>query len=265
MSTEPAAAHAVGILFEPTRIKRKARAEVDAELMKAVVGIQISEMQRRVLEGLMVREVRRQENIESITAQAARALPNDAKVEALEEDWVAHFFKQCDTVSDKQMQSLWARLLAGEATCPGTFSKRTVGFVSTFDRKDAELFTNFCQFVWLIDGPTPLIYGYTQEIYAKQGISYQSLAHLGEIGLVSHSGSRAYTCSMHVSDVCVDYFDKRVFIKFRPDTGNTVSTGEAVLTSIGRELAPICGAAPNMEFFDFVVQKWISQGHKVIW
>ena len=116
--------NAVGILYEPRRIRKRAEAEAEAEKIKALASIELNEIQQRAIDRLVHQEARKQENIEAITAQAAASLDADAKVEELEEDWVAHFFKNCDTVSDKEMQSLWSRLLAGEATKPGTFSKR---------------------------------------------------------------------------------------------------------------------------------------------
>jgi hypothetical protein len=122
--------------------------------MKALARIELSDIEHRAIERLVVQEARKQENIENITAKAAKSLPPEADVQALDEDWVAHFFKQCDTVSDKEMQSIWSGLLAGEATKPGTYSKRTVDFVSTMDKSDAELFTKLCSFVWVI-GSSP--------------------------------------------------------------------------------------------------------------
>ena len=156
--------NAVGIVYEPTRIRRRAQAEADAQQILAVGQIEADALQRRALERLVHQEARKQANIEGITAQAAKSLPSNAKVESLDEDWVAHFFNQCDTVSDIEMQSLWSRLLAGEATSPGTFSRRTVDLVSTFDKSDAALFTRFSQFVWVLGEPSPLIYCVFQPI-----------------------------------------------------------------------------------------------------
>jgi hypothetical protein len=47
----------------------------------------------------------------------------------LDEDWIAHFFDKCENVSNKEMQTLWSRLLAVEATTSGTYSKRTIDLV----------------------------------------------------------------------------------------------------------------------------------------
>lgn len=158
--------NAVGVLYEPRRIKKHAEAEAEADKIKALAAIELNEIQQRAIDRFVHQEVRKQENIEAITAQAAASLGEDAKVQELEEDWVAHFFKHCDTVSDKEMQSLWSRLLSGEATKPGTFSKRTVDFVASMDKKDAQLFTEFCQFCWFISGvlPIPLIMNTDNEI-----------------------------------------------------------------------------------------------------
>ncbi len=70
--------NAVGIIYEPVHIKRKARAEAEAEKIKALARLELSEIEHRAVERLVHQEVRKQENIEKITAQAAAALPENA-------------------------------------------------------------------------------------------------------------------------------------------------------------------------------------------
>src|SRR5438132_11151718 len=82
------------------------------------------------------------------------------------------------------MQGLWSRVLAGEANSPGTYSKRTVNFLSDLDKNDAELFTKLCGFAWLIGNLVPLIYDEQQEIYNKFGVNFNTLSHLESIGLI---------------------------------------------------------------------------------
>ena len=252
--------NAVGIIYEPTRIKRMARAEAESEKIKTVARIELSEIEHRALERFVHQEARKQENIEQITAQAATALPDSAKVEKLEEDWVAYFFKQCDTVSDKEMQSLWARLLSGEANNPGTFSKRTVDFISAVDKKDAALFTTFCQFLWVVGDVTPLIFEPTNEIYKKHGITFDSLKHLDAIGLISFESISNYLRTGFGNYHHVFYYGRRTLIEFSADENNQIDTGHALLTSIGKELVPICGSARNQEFYDYVIQHWSQSG-----
>ena len=88
--------NAVGVLYEPRRIRKKAEAEVEAEKIKALADIELSEIQQRGIERFVHQEARKQENIESITTQASSQLNDSAKADELEEDWIAHFFDKCD-------------------------------------------------------------------------------------------------------------------------------------------------------------------------
>lgn len=252
--------NAVGIIYEPVHIKRKARAEAEAEKIKGLARIELTEIEHRAIERLVHQEARKQENIEQITAQAAAVLPESAKVQELDEDWIAHFFKQCDTVSDKEMQSLWGRLLSGEATTPGAFSKRTVDFISSIDKKDAALFTKFCQFVWVLGDVSPLIYEIDNEIYAKQGINFDVLKHLDAIGLISFEALGGYARKCFGKYMHAFYYGRPTLVEFPSDEKNQIATGHVLLTTTGKELVPVCGSVRNEEFYLYVVQKWSQEG-----
>ena len=102
----------------------------------------------------------------------------------MENDWLVNFFDKSRIVSDNEMQDLWSRVLAGEANTPGTYSKRTVNFLSDLDKVDAELFTKLCGFGWTIGDVVPLVFDVQAEIYNKYGINFNTLSHLESIGLV---------------------------------------------------------------------------------
>lgn len=252
--------NAVGIIYEPFHIKRRARAEAEAEKIKGIARIELTEIEHRAIERLVHQEARKQDNIEQITAQAAAALKENAKVQELDEDWIAHFFKQCDTVSDKEMQSLWAKLLSGEATTPGTFSKRTVDFIASIDKKDAAIFTNFCQFVWVLGDVSPLNYEIENEIYAKQGINFDILKHLDAIGLISFESLGGYTRRGFGKYTHAFYYGRPTLVEFPADEKNQIDTGHVLLTTTGKELVPVCGSVRNEEFYLYVLDKWLQNG-----
>jgi len=252
--------NAVGVLYEPRRIKRKAEAEAEAKKIKALAGIELSEIQQRGIERFVQQEARKQENIESITAQAAHQLPPDAQTDDLEEDWLSHFFDRCEKVSDKEMQSLWSRLLAGEATKPGTYSKRTVDFVASMDKKDAELFTRFCQFTWMVAGPVPLIFDNKDEIYKKNGIDFAALKHLDSIGLISFESVSGYRVTGQSKYSHVFYFGLPTLVEHENAQDNELKLGQALFTQAGRELVTVCGAQRNQEFYEYAIRKLAEQG-----
>lgn len=251
--------NAVGVLYEPRRIRKKAEAEAEAEKIKALAGIELSEIQQRGIERLVHQEARKQENIENITAKAAAELPPNAKTEELEEDWIAHFFDRCDKVSNEQMQSLWSRLLAGEATNPGTYSKRTIDFIATMDKSDADLFTNFCQFIWMIGGETPLIFDPQADVYTSQGINFSSLKHLDSIGLISFESVSGYSKLRLPKQALLFYYGLPTVAEFPKDQDNQMSVGHVLLTQAGRELVNICGSQRNQMFYEYAISELSKQ------
>jgi len=252
--------NAVGVLYEPRRIRKHAEAEAEAEKIKTLASNELNEIQQRAVDRFVHQETRKPENIEAITHQAASSLGEDAKVEGLDEDWVAHFFKNCDIVSDKEMQSLWSRLLSGEATKPGTFSKRTVNFIASMDKKDAKLFSDFCQFCWFMGNAIPLIMDVENKIFNKEGINFTSLKHLDAIGLIAFESLAGYKRHGLGKFAHIFYFGTPTLVEFSKARDNEIQIGKALLTQAGQELAPICGAKRNEAFYKYIIGKWHEQG-----
>ena len=162
----------------PWQIKRVAEAKIEAAHSAAEVAhieahseIEVADLRQRAAQRRIEEDTRHQKNMEGITAKAIPHLNEEAKPDAMEDDWVANFFDKCRTVSDSDMQSLWARVLASEANAPSTYSKRTVNFIAELDKSEAELFTKLCGFGWQIDDFIPLVFDEKAEIYNRHGIN----------------------------------------------------------------------------------------------
>lgn len=153
----------IGLFLEPIHLRRKGQAEIDVAVAEtrgmaeiAVLCLQnklaIQDIQDRADERVRKREAKRQSNIEAITAQAVQELPGEVSEKPVDEDWISQFFNYCQDVSNDQMQSIWARLLAGEVAMPGSFSLRTTSLVRGMSKNDANMFTRFCALVWKTPG-----------------------------------------------------------------------------------------------------------------
>lgn len=252
--------NAVGILYEPKRIINNAKAEAEAKKIQALANIEINELERRALERFVHQEARKQENIEAITAEAIRSLPNDADVSKLDEDWIAHFFNHCDNTSDKEMQLLWGRILSEEAIKAGSFSKRTINLVATLNKKDAELFTKLCQFVWMAGEPVPLIFDFSNSIYADQGINFSTLNHLQTIGLISFNNLTGFIKPGLPKFFSIFYYGNQINFECPANENNQLRIGQSIFTEAGKELVPICGSQPNNEFISYSVDHWLRDG-----
>ncbi len=251
---------AIGGVFKPYQIVRVAKAEAEAEIIREDSKIVVQDIHRRAMRRFLEEEAKKQKNIEDITQKALPNLNDDAKSENIENDWIANFFDKCRLISDSEMQGLWSRILSGEANSPGSYSKRTVNFLSSLDKDDAELFTNLCKYEWDLGGAIPLIYDYQNEIYNKHNISFSALNHLESIGLIQFNSFPGFTRLKLPQTVSFSYYGQAVELEFPKKTNNEMKIGMVLLTSIGEELAPICGPSPEKEFFEYICEKWKKEG-----
>ena len=258
---------ATGVLYEPRRIRRKAEAESDAaitsakakaaaDIIKTESDIKITNLHKRAAQRWIQEEAKYQKNMEDIIDESEPHLNEEAKPDAMEDDWITNFFDKCRIVSDSEMQSLWSRVLAGEANTPRTYSKRTVNLLSDLDKKDAELFTKLCGFGWQIADVVPLVFDEQSEIYNKHGINFGTLKHLEDIRLVQFAGPNNFGRVDLPKRFDVHYYGRWLRLEMPNETGNVLDVGQILLTKIGQELAPICGSKPVDGFYEYVKDRW---------
>ncbi|WP_312229010.1 DUF2806 domain-containing protein [Pseudescherichia sp.] len=244
---------AVGILYEPTRIRRKAKAEADAKRTELVSKLQLEGIEKRAAERFLKRETKRQENIESITIQAAQNLNDEDSVSDIDEDWIEAFFKECEDVTDEQMQTLWARILSEEAKSNGSFSRRTLRLLSTLSREEAELITYFGKFVWQAIYLTPIL---VEDADGNiEGINFAQLAALDSMGIIQQS--MGYSLTYNAKASRMDYYNIVMRVEFKSEDSKDwrIRTGTALLTPVGREIIAICGSTPDYEYLDKYLKK----------
>ncbi len=247
---------AVGGWFAPYQTRRVAKADAEAALIKAQSEIEITDLHRRAAHRFIEEEAQRQKNMEDITDKALPQLNENAKPESMDNDWIANFFDKCRIVSDDEMQGLWSRVLAGEANAPGSYSKRTVNFLSDLDKAEAELFTKLCGFGWQIGNVVPLVFDVQAEIYNKYGINFGTLSHLESIGLVQFHNITGFLKQNLPKKLNVSYYGRALTLEIPQDADNTLQIGKVFLTRTGQELAPICGSKPVDGFLEYVKDQW---------
>jgi hypothetical protein len=170
---------AVGGIFKTYQIVRVAKAEAEAEQVRANSKIQVTEIQQRAMRRFLIEEGKKQSNIEDITQKALPLLSEESKPQDLDDDWITNFFDKCRIVSDPEMQQLWANILAREANGPVGFSRRTVSLLSDLEKKDAEQFADLCGFGWIyeevIEVLHPLVFELENEIYKQKNLYFSSV------------------------------------------------------------------------------------------
>lgn len=186
---------AIGIVYEPTRIKRLADAEtykikalanaqIEAEsLGNTELATRIDEVSRMVV----AKELRRQDNIAYIVNEAIKQIELKELVsdEEVDPDWTTRFINIAQDISNEEMKNLWAQILAGEVAKPRTYSLRTLECLKNITKEEAELFVRVSSFVLNIDF-SPYIYK-NGKILESKDIKYMDIQKLIEIGLLNAS------------------------------------------------------------------------------
>lgn len=246
---------AIGGVFEPWQIKRVAKAEAEASLIKAESEIKITDLHRRAMHRFVEEEASRQENMEEITKKSIPHLDETSNPANMEDDWLTNFFDKSRIVSDEEMQTIWASVLAGEANIPGSFSRRTVNLLSDLDKRDAELFQTLCKFGWSIGNFTPLVFDSQAPIYNNLGINFNTLSHLDSLGLIQFSSLTGFIREGLPEKFTLDYCGQPLALEMK-NGNNELSVGQVLLSQAGQELVKVVRVPGVDGFYDYVKDKW---------
>ena len=250
---------AVGGVFKPYQIVRVAKAEAEAGRIQAESQIVVTDLHRRAMHRFLEEEAKKQSNIEAIAQNALPLLEDKSTPQNVADDWITNFFDKSRIVSDEEMQSLWSKVLAGEANAPGAFAKRTVNLLADLDKEDAVLFVRLCGFGWMIRNVAPLIFDFQASIYNDQGINFDTLSHLESLGLIQFNTLSGFRYLPFPKSATVFYYGQPVTLTFPNDADNDLQLGNVLLTRAGQQLAQVCGSKPVDGFFQYVKEKWITK------
>lgn len=233
--------NAIGVLYEPTKIKRIAHAEAQAKMISANADIKAKELANRAAYRFAVQEIRYQENIESILGAAVQSA-NNKKIghdAHLEHDFIINFFESCKNVSDPNLQSIWGQLLSNSATDEEEVSKQTLDVLRILSAKDAKIFQTYSSYLVDLNGIhfRPKIKYANQEL-AKNKIPLGKVAHLDDLGLIRmdsifYFNEDPVEISTTTGEL-VAYANSRIHVK-----GERLTlAGEQIIKAIGKSSAP---------------------------
>ena len=258
---------AIGWYAAPKQVARIAEAEAKAELIRAkakaeAAGIALAELIQRAELRSAVEQIIEQANLESIILKTLPRLEDDAKPQDMDRDWVKNHFEKCRHISDDEMQEWWAKILAGEANAPGSYSKRAVNILGDLERPEAEAFSSLCASVWCLSGtPVPLIYDPENPIYMDAGVSHVACTYLAELGLLNYTPPILSHVTVE-EDGTATYRHHAVSI-----TGITnrrgLNIGYGTFTIAGYQLSGLCEPPQIAGFFEYVLEKWQELGVSV--
>lgn len=241
-----------GIAYAPVSRVLQAKADAKAKIILANAEAKALSIQERARQRVESQEIKRQTNLESIVAKAAMALPDSVSNDSVDEDWIQQYVSHAQDVSDSDMQIIWARILAGEVANPSSYSKRTLQFLKTLDKEEAEGFTKLCGLTlsfesgWLFILSDDVTEKFVRETF--KGSNFRE--HFCNIGLLAPEPYIMHPSNMNGRHL--KYFDQILSCRGpeKPRKGQGLDSIEDIIggfnnfSQIGQELAKIAGAQP---------------------
>ncbi|MGF7160344.1 hypothetical protein FHS85_001967 [Rhodoligotrophos appendicifer] len=144
----------------------------DPTVMQAAAEIYLPTTVRKVMNRMQVAQ-RATEHL----ADEASAVGDDSKAAPPGDDWMNSFMRFAEDASSEQLQHLFAGILVGEVTRPGSFALRTLRAVSELDQAVAQDFT----LVWAKSVGNAVDYS----IEFQRGEWFARWKRLAEAGLIA--------------------------------------------------------------------------------
>ena len=126
--------------------KRKALTDAEVEILRL-------QGEEKVAQYVLARNKQKVENVEEIISNAKQQFTVDEQVseDPVEKDWMSRFLNIAEEISDKDMQDIWGRILAGEIKKPKSFSLRTLEVMRNMSKDEALLLMKASTFQLALD------------------------------------------------------------------------------------------------------------------
>lgn len=126
--------------------KKKAQADTEVEILRL-------QGEEKVAQYVLARNKQKVENVEEIVSKAKQQFAPDEQVpeEPVEKDWMTRFLNIAEEISDKDLQDIWGRILAGEIKRPKSYSLRTLEVMRNMSKDEASLLMKASTFQVALD------------------------------------------------------------------------------------------------------------------
>ena len=186
-------------------------------------------------------------------------IPSDRNVD---EDWLFAWREHAGKVSTEDLQRLWGSVLAGEVKAPGRYSIRTLEFLKTLSKEEAETISKLARYV--IDG---CVARDQMKYLESKGLPFTMLLQMQELGVVS--GIEALGLTRTYKSVVEGKFlralisHNKALLLEHEDASKTLDIDIYMLTTIGRQVLGLGSFEPDLEYLRLVGQEFAKKGFSV--
>ena len=212
--------------------------------------------------------LRKQKNIETIMEKTFAFCANNSIDKRTDLDWFNRYITLAEDVSNKTMQDLWAKILAGELSRPGSYSLKALKVFRDMSITDAKLLAKACSLavkdqskknIRIVSGTyqQPGLFNFLnkdRQSYINLshfGLNYADILSLADNHLLYQQESES---SMMASGETLNLNYNGVPLKLTGKKQNTAIQFYK-FTPIGTELAHLISDKPNDDFLAMLKQQ----------
>lgn len=159
----------------------------DDESIFVETNVEFANITERTHARIRHQETQRQENIEAILSIVSSLIGEKVPVQSVDPDWANIFFHYAQNVSNKSMQSLWARAMVCELKHPSSISKRSLNFLYHCDIWEITAFKKVANYAFIGGNGHPFIFRTKKDLVNKDDIFTETrlLSHCINAGMIT--------------------------------------------------------------------------------
>lgn len=163
-------------------------------------------------------------------------------------DWINVYLENAKTSSDEYMQNVWAKILAQELACPGSFSYKSLDILKNMTSDDFKLFERLCS----VNVDNSVLSSEVNDFYKRFNLYWTNLLKLKDFNLISLEGSEK-TVSIEANNRKSIIYDNRYIIMFKNNSNEKIDYKLSiyVFTPFAVELSNV---ATTSTLYEFIVE-----------
>lgn len=232
---------------------------------------QIKDLISEVLDSNLKNTIREEINIARTALLAFQNIENEKDIdlpsENLDEDWLYQWRDYASKVSNEQVQSLWGNVLAGEFKKPGTYSLRTLEFLKTLTKKEAQIIEKFVRYSFLSTGIVYLVslnqndFLFDQKLFlSKFDLNLVDLVFLEELGIINDISGGGYSMTFkevnHENSIVhlfqIDPTHRMALINNEKKPEVYIRINFYAFTNLGKEIISLINYSTNKDYIEWV-------------
>ncbi|WP_306522229.1 TIGR03899 family protein [Rheinheimera sp.] len=216
---------------------------------------------------IQMRQEQQQLNLEKVMTLALDYCTEILTAQDVDPDWFQAYCELVLDISSQSMQKLWAKILAGEISNPGSFSLKTLHLLKQMGYKDAIALQLAASLSCRIKSQEPahIYFGYVQQgslwrwlagknrgllNLSQFGLTYPQILNLIDLGLLHQS--EIESGELGKNQQLQWYYHQQLL------QGRTRHQGVVLqyykFTSVGAELLPLLSSQPNQQYWQALQQ-----------